>query len=40
VKQKGYITYLIATKEFLHLGYIWGILKKLVNEKITSGIEE
>jgi hypothetical protein len=36
---EGYITYIIkATKEFTHLGYIWGILKKLVNENITSNI--
>ena len=36
---EGYITYIIkATKEFTHLGYIWGILKKIVNEKINSNI--
>jgi len=34
---EGYITYLIkTTKEFTHLGYIWGIMKKLLNEKITT----
>lgn len=36
---EGYITYLIkATREFNHLGYVWGILKKCVSEKITAGI--
>jgi ATP-dependent RNA helicase DDX21 len=36
---EGYITYLVkTTKEFTHLGYIWGILKKLSADKITSQI--
>lgn len=36
---EGYITYIIkATREFTHLGYIWGILKKLCKDKITAGI--
>jgi len=34
---EGYITYIVkTTKEFNNLGYIWGIMKKLLNEKITT----
>ena len=36
---EGFITYIIKpTKEFNNLGYVWGIIKKCVSEKITSGI--
>jgi hypothetical protein len=36
---EGYVTYLIkTTKEFTHLGYIWGIIKKLCSEKIHGAI--
>jgi len=34
---EGFITYIVkTTKEFNNLGYIWGIMKKVVNEKITT----
>jgi len=37
---EGFITYIIKTNiEFNHLGFIWGIIKKLLNDKIHSGIK-
>jgi len=37
---EGFITYIIKTNiEFNSLGFIWGIIKKLVNDKIHSGIK-